>query len=470
MIIKHNINAVNASHALENNNKNVSQSIKKLSSGCKINSAADDAAGLTISQKMKSQIQGLQQGTKNSQDGISLLQTAEGGMSEIQSILQRCKELAIQSANGTNNDEDRTAMQNEIDQLMKEVESISNNTKFNSLSLLNGKYDKDGNAVDSGALKDCVNYVTTTGGVTDKYTYGGKQYASGVIDFSNINSAADIANLVGKGFSYTCCTCNKNYSIKFVSGTPDTSRLNDSNPVMEVDVSSITSGTDLVKKIIETAYGQANFVYNPTSTSINGGIPVSGTDVPSGATSFVDHYSQLASDGAKLYIYDDRPENANGSWPSTGSGEFNLNVYGEASTDVDKFLYLNIQSGSNDLDTIRMRIPNTTIDELGINGLSVDLQKNAILAIPKIDNAIDKVSASRAMVGAYQNRIIHTINVVNNTYENLQNAKSKITDADMAKEAMGMSKNSILQQSAQGMLAQANKMPQSILDLMKQWG
>lgn len=463
MIIGHNINAEHADHVLENNNKKVSKIIEKLSSGCRINSAADDAAGLTISQKMKLQIQGLQQGTKNSQDGISLLQTAEGGMNEIQSILQRCKELAVQSANGTNNDDNRTAMQNEIDQLLKEVDSISNNTKFNSLSLLNGKYDKDGSASNSGALKDYVNYITTSGGVTDKYTYGANTYASAVIDFSNINSAADVANLVGKGVSYTCCTCNKNYSIKFVNGTPDTSRLNSSDPVMEVDVSSITKGTDLVNKIIETAYGQA-FAYDPTTGNL-----------PSGATSFVNHYSQLASDPgnlAKLYIYDNRnTEYGNGnSWPNNGMGEFNLNVYGETSTDGDKFLYLDIQAGSNDSDTIRINIPNTTIDQIGVKDLSVDPQGNAILAIPKIDNAIDKVSKSRAMVGAYQNRIIHTINVVNNTYVNLQNAESKITDADMAKEVMEMSKNSILQQSAQSMLVQADKMPQSILDLMKQWG
>ncbi|WP_234124084.1 flagellin N-terminal helical domain-containing protein [Clostridium hydrogenum] len=471
MIINHNNAAVNTNRILEINNKKMSELIEKLSSGCRINKAADDAAGLSISEKMKAQIGGLDQGGKNSQDGISLLQTADGGMKEIQDILQRCKELAVQSSNGTYNDDNRKAMQCEIDQLIKEADNISNNTKFNGLSLLSGEYDKYGNGGVTNSLAKDVNYVTTSGGVTDKYTYNGKQYASAIIDFSNINSAADVAKLVGEGVQYTCCTCTKTYSIKFVNGTPDTSRLNDANPVMEVDVSSITNGTDLANKIMETAYGQAGFVFNPESTTVisNGGEPVP-PDVPSNATSFVNHYSQLAADGPKLYVYDDRLSEAGYTWPSGGSGVFQLGVYGEVPAGTDKFFYADIQTAGNKNDAVRIYVQNVTPKEIGIDGLLVDTQQNANSAIDKIDNAIDIVSSARAGVGAYQNRLTHTMSLTNNSSGNLQSAESKIRDVDVAKEAMEKSKTSILQQSAESILSQANKMPESVLDLMKQWG
>ncbi|QGG48889.1 flagellar hook-associated protein 3 [Heliorestis convoluta] len=465
MIINSNIAALNAFNKLKKNNSKTSTAMEKLSSGLRINKAGDDPAGLAISEKMRAQIRGLVQAQRNILDGISLVQVAEGGMSEIHSSLQRIRELSVQSSNGTYTDEDRNSMQIEVTQLINQVSTIANNTEFNGLPLLSGQYDKGGNKVALGSLDQYVQYITTTGGITDTYTYGSNNYASAIIDFSNINSANDVYNLVGKGVYYTCCTCSKAYSIKFVDGNPDTSRLNDPNPVMEVDVSAITNGTDLVDKIIETAYGQSGFVYDPTS---NSGIPTIGTHVPSNATSFVTHFSQLAADGGKLYIYDNRPTYATWSWPSSnGRGAFELNVYGESEEERDLFLHLNIQAGSQSGHSTRISIPNVTAKHLNIDHLSVASEVNANAAITMIDHAISRVSSARTTVGAYQNRLEHSLANASNYEIRLTSAESLIRDTDMAKQMMEMTKNNILSQVSQSMLAQANLHPQSVLQLLQ---
>lgn len=459
MIIRGNNSASNTNRMLKINNDSLSKSTEKLSTGYRINRAADDAAGLAISEKMKLQIRGLNQGSLNSEDGISLLQTADGGLNEIHSILQRCKELAVKSANGTYTDDDRSAIQKEMDESVSEINRLAYETEFNGYPLLSGTHNETGGSGSSGSIKDVVNYITSTGGVTDQYTYNGTKYASGVIDFSNLASASDVAELVGKGVSYTCCTCNKTYSIKFVSGAPDTSRLNSSDPVMEVDVSSITNGTDLVGKIMKTAYGQSGYVYDPTTGTL-----------PSTATSFVNHYSQLATDGAgKLYIYDNRASEASSSWPSGGSGEFNLSVYGEANNSgkTNKFFYSDIQVGGNSGEKVRVKVQNVTADSLGISGLKVDTQENAESAIATIDNAISTVSESRSIVGAYQNRLEYASASTENTSENLQSAESKIRDTDMAKEVMNHASYNVLINASQSMLSQTTKDASLILDLFK---
>ncbi|WP_274308986.1 flagellin [Solibacillus daqui] len=437
-------------------NTELNKTLNKLSSGFQINQAADDAAGLSISEKMRAQIRGLNQAGENIQDGISLIQTAEGGLGNIvDPNLQRLRELAVQASNDTLTDEDRLLIQKEVDQIIKGISDIATNTEFNGMALLAGMSNKDGNQIPSGSLAQDVKEITTSGGITDKYTFGGKDYASAVIDFSNITSASDVANLAGKGVNYTCCTCTKAYSIKFVNGNPDASRLNDFNPVMEVDISSITNGTDLVNKIIETAYGQAGFVYDPGNPSI-----------PGSATSFVNHYSQLAADGGKIFIYDNRPGNANGNWPSNGSGVFDLSVYGEVQEEEDLFLHLDMQVGSNAGQTVRVSIPNVTVQKLKIDPLPVDTQVNANAAITIIDNAIKKVSSARSTIGTYQNRFEHAYNNVQNAAENLTKAESQLRDTDMAKEVSKLQKDQVLLQSTQSMMAQINQMSQGILEIL----
>lgn len=441
-------------------NSELNKTLNKLSSGYKINKAADDAAGLSISEKMRAQIHGLEQALSNIEDGISLIQTAEGGLGNIvDPNLQRLRKLAIQASNDTLTDDDRQKIQQEVDQIIKGISDIASNTKFNGMTLLAGTDDKEGNTlVSGGSLAQYVQQATTSGGITDKYNFHATDYASAIIDFSNINSTSDVAKLDGKGVYYTCCTCNKAYSIKFVNGNPDTSRLDDFNPVMEVDVSTITNGTDIVNKIMETAYGQSGFVYDPTNPN-----------TPSGATSFVTHFSQLASDGGKIYIYDDRPMYASSiyDWPLNGSGVFELNVFGETEEEKDLFLHLNIQLGSNSGQSVRASIPNVTVGKLNIDSLSVNSQENANSAITKIDNALRTVLNARSTVGTYQNRLEHAFNNVSNYKTNLTTAESRLRDADMANEITKVNKNRILLQSSQAMMVQVNQMSQGILEILK---
>lgn len=443
-------------------NTELNKTLNKLSSGLRINQAADDAAGLSISEKMRAQIRGLHQAGDNIQNAISLIQTAEGGMGNIvDPNLQRLRELAVQASNDTLTDQDRLLIQKEVDQIIQGISDIATHTEFNGMALLAGTASKDGQQTTSSSLGEIVEDITPNGGTTDKYTFGGKDYASAIIDFSNLTTQSDVAKLAGEGVNYTCCTCTKAYSIKFVNGNPDTSRLNDFNPVMEVDISTITNGTDLVKKIMETAYGQAGFEYNPETS--NPDYPT----VPGNATSFVRHYSQLAADGGKLYIYDDRPENAREQWPKNGSGVFEHHVFGEAPQEDDLFLHLDMQVGSNTGQSVRVSIPNVTVQKLKIDPLPVDTQANANAAITKIDDAIKMVSSARSTLGSYQNRFEHAYNNVKNAEENLTKAESQLRDADLAKEMSSLKKDQVLLQSSQSMMAQINQMSQGVLELLK---
>lgn len=440
-------------------NTELNKTLNKLSSGYKINQAADDAAGLSISEKMRGQIRGLEQASENIQDGISLINVADAGLASIQDPnLIRIRELAIQAANDTNTDEDRQKIQQEIDQIIGGISDIANNTEFNEMKLLAGTFDgNNNNTTPTGSLADYVQQITTSGGVTDKYNFNGVDYASAIIDFSNIQSADDALKLAGKGVYYTCCTCTKAYSIKFVNGPPDTSRLNQFNPVMEVDISAITSGTDLVNKIIETAYNDPGFVYDPNLAL---------SQLPPNATSFVDHFSQLAADGAKIFLYDYRSEKSSSTWPASGSGAFELNVFGEAE-EKDLFLHLKIQLGSNSNQNLTVSIPNVTVEHLKIKPLLVDTQQNANAAIAKVDKVINKVSQARSAMGSYQNRLEHAYNTATNTAENLTKAESTLRDADMSKEITKLNKDQVLLQSSQAMMTQINQMSQSILEILK---
>ena len=450
-------------------NTELNKALNKLSSGYKINQAADDAAGLNISEEMRAQIRGLNQAGENIQDGISLLKVADGGMGNIiDPNLQRIRELAVQSANDTLTDDDREKIQEEVNQIIQGIDNIANHTEFNGMQLLAGKTDLAGNSGgSSNSLADYVHHITETGGVTEKYNVNGVNYASAIIDFSNITSADAVKKLAGTGVNYTCCTCNKAYSIKFVDGNPDTSRLNATNPVMEVDISTLTTGKELVDKIIETAYGQAGYVFTPTPNSSSS---PSSSQLPANATSFVKHYSQLAVDNAneaKIYIYDNRSNNANQTWPRNGSGVFNLGVYGEASpTEENLVLPLEIQLGSNSDQNTLIAIPNMTIKKLGIETLFINTQQNADLAIPYVDKIIQKVSNARSFIGAHHNRLEHAYNNVKNTEENLMKAESQLRDADMAKEISKLKKNQILLQSSQSMMAQINQMGQGVLEIL----
>lgn len=468
MRINNNISAINTHRILNINENNLSKTLERLSSGKSINRASDNAAGLAINEKMTAQIRGLKMASKNSLDGISLVQTAEGALNEMSQIIQRIRELAVQSVNGVYTEEDRNAMQNEVVQLINELDSISNNTEFNGMFLLNGNSNVSGNGNLTNKLSDIVESLTLSGGITDKYNYNGVQYASAIIDFSNLNSNTDIMKLKGQGLHYTCCTCDKKYSIRFVEGDPDTSLLIKDNPIMDVDIRGINNGNQLVKKINETAYGK-EYTYIPTESY--SGIPSwtegSPNGIPDTATPFVTHYSQIGIDGSILYIYDHRSNYSNYSWPTSGRGIFEPTVYNPEDDDSYKALLIDIQTGSNKGQTMTIEIPNVTTEYLEIKfQLSVATSEKATLAIVQSDNAMQKILKTRSKLGAYQNRLEHTITNVDNAVENLQSSSSKIADADIALEMSSFVKLKVLNEAGISMLSQANQLPQMMLTLL----
>ncbi|SDF79705.1 flagellin [Sporolituus thermophilus] len=389
MIINHNMAALNTYNRLSANNTNTSKALEKLSSGLRINRAGDDAAGLAISEKMRGQIRGLDQATRNAQDSISLIQTAEGALNETHSILQRMRELAVQAANDTNTATDRNEIQKEINQLTDEIDRIANTTEFNTQKLL------DGSKV---GLRDAIK-----GSVT-----------------AQLNTTANL--------QFTNSTLSLNGSAIDVTGT--------------IIITRVKEGS--VASVGEFAIGDPNGI----SASLTG-TALSTIDI-----------------GGSFNI------NITGNLRSMKVGEsITISVRKYESEKTDASTALSMQIGANSGQNILIGINSMKAADLGVrNGsdaLDVTTYQNATAAVTSINNAIELVSAERSKLGAFQNRLEHTINNLSTSSENLTAAESRIRDVDMAKEMMNFQKNSILAQAAQAMLAQANQQPQGVLQLLR---
>jgi len=333
MRINNNLMAMNAHRQLSIVNTASQKSMEKLSSGYRINRAGDDAAGLAISEKMRAQIRGLKMASKNAQDGISLIQTAEGALTETHAILQRMRELAVQAANDTNVNVDRMELQKEIDQLAEEISRIADTTEFNTQKLLDGNF-------------------------KSKFHIGANEGQNISLVIGNMDSLE-----LGVGKKYTIS----------------------SNALQD------TAGNTV-----------ANF-YSVGDT-------VTATSTPAEVSGYYDTSGNLFRAVTAAYT--------------------------------------------------------STTNEV-VLGIDVYSQTGANSAITAINNAIEKVSAERAKLGAYQNRLEHTIKNLDTAAENLQASESRIRDVDMAEEMMEFTKNNILQQAATAMLAQANQAPQTVLQLLR---
>ncbi|AQS59842.1 flagellin [Desulforamulus ferrireducens] len=565
MRINHNIAALNTYRQLSFNNTNTQKSLEKLSSGLRINRAGDDAAGLAISEKMRAQIRGLDQAARNAQDGISMIQTAEGGLNETHAILQRMRELAVQAANDTNVTVDRDEIQKEINQLTSEINRIGNTTEFNTQKLLKGgdgsanvtatnlitagtltggtadslsqvkvtdtiadiddvagtatyniggktitvTLDKsvdtttvgaDGQTITLGtkagtfadanaaatALANALNSALTKLGIGSDYqvtatgdqltisaiagsaadglagtiaatTYSdaavgtegvvtpgnmvaGAKAKTGNISFASIANAADAAALVGKGFTID------NQVIEFYDG----SKGNYEGIGIGVDIHNAKSGADIVADLIAQTAGKLTNVTLKQGTTANdlvieakqagtNGNSISFTD-GGRKQEFTATFQVGANQGQSMTInIGDMRAAALGLSGKAGTGNF-TSTY-------------NVTNGTN----------NTAVEA----ALDVTSHTSAAAAVTVINNAIEKVSAQRSNLGAFQNRLEHTINNLGTSSENLTAAESRIRDVDMAKEMMEFTKQNILSQAAQAMLAQANQQPQNILQLLR---
>jgi flagellin len=383
MIINHNIAALNTYRMLSNNNVLAAKSLEKLSSGLRINKAADDAAGLAISEKMRGQIRGLDQAVRNSQDAISLIQTAEGALNETHSILQRMRELAVQASSDSYTDVDRNELQKEVDQLIKEINRIANTTEFNTKKLIDGSR---ANIVAKNGFADVL------GTNTDKFTL----------------------------------------STTVVTST-----------ATEIE------GTYLLKILNETSTpGTYNYaIYNDS-----GGTWATGTvDVTQAVTVTI-------SSTASITV------TANADTLTSGDSiAIVIRKAKEAGNDNSLTFFI----GANSSQFMKVDINDMDAASLHVSGIKIDTQSSAEAAISTIEQALRDVSAERSKLGAFQNRLEHTINNLGAASENLTAAESRIRDVDMAKEMMEFTKLNILQQAATAMLAQANQQPQNVLQLLR---
>lgn len=389
MRINHNISALNAWRSLDNVNSSMGKTLEKLSSGLRINRAGDDAAGLAISEKMRGQIKGLDMAVKNAQDAISLIQTAEGALTETHSILQRMRELAVQAASDTNTDVDRNQVQLELDQLREEIDRISRTTEYNTMKLLDGKIESfrsnfDAKVVTGGNI-DVKIGTTSSAASVQEGTY--------VIEVGQLNGGA--------------------------------------NSTLDVKITLITAG-GMDSTIVSIDKGQAalggiSFTWTKNTFTISdfGGALPSGEIVDSAVV---------------------RVEGKN--------------------TAANQLVF---QIGANEGHNIVLGIDDMSAKALGLttSSLKATDQDSAERSIMVVDAAIHKVSTARASLGAVQNRLEHTISNLGVASENLTAAESRIRDVDMAKEMMEFTKQQILMQSANAMLAQSNMIPQNVLQLLR---
>ena len=385
MRIQHNIAALNANRMLGTNNNAVSKNLEKLSSGYKINRAGDDAAGLAISEKMRGQIRGLDQATNNANDGISLVQTAEGALNETASILQRMKELATQSSNGTyQNEVDRTNISKEVESLKSEITRISTSTNFNKINLLDGNLGGYKTSITAGTVgPNTISAISVS---------GGNLAANDTIDLSEATDGK-----VTFGGTVTGITAT--------------------STVASDGTTTITFKSD------DTATVANAKKYDGLTVTVNKGASYA---APSSAATWTVKVDS-ASAGLKLQI-------------------------GASATDDQQ---------------VTLKVGDMSAKGLSIDTIAVDTQDHSADAIKAIDDAINQVSGTRADLGALQNRLEHTVNNLGTTSENLTSAESRIRDVDMAKEMMEMTKNNVLAQAAQSMLAQANTQPQNVLKLLQ---
>ena len=474
MIVQHNITAMNANRMLGLTTGSLSKSTEKLSSGYRINRAADDAAGLTISEKMRKQIRGLDQASTNAEDGVSAVQTAEGALTEVHSMLQRMNELAVQASNGTNSTSDRQAIQDEISQLNTEIDRVAETTKFNETYLLKGG---DGtkevtmNGHDAGlkgSLADGATKATFSieAGALDagkKITIGGKEYTIGAEakDGQALVTAQEKTGgkitVNGKNYTY-----NDNDSKWLDSEGNDAKVGNGANAgeIKIADGDKVSDGSKTLTVMVDAKKADGTA----------GKDKIDDTDSSVITADKAIELMQAELEAANKIGVDD-PASVTVSKPTydkTKATEFEIT---KGTAKVADRLSFNLHVGSDADMTNKIGVNIETMNSayLGIKGLNVadDSGNAATYAIDAIADAVAKVSEQRSALGAVQNRLEHTIDNLDNVVENTTSAESRIRDTDMAEEMVNYSKNSILQQAGQSMLAQANQANQGVLSLLQ---
>ncbi len=564
MRINYNVSSIIAKNALNNNDSRLSISTKKLSSGYKINSSKDDAAGLAIARKMDMQIKSLQRANSNTNDGLSVVNTADGAMSEMHSILQRMNELSVQAANGTNSDSDREQIQLEIDELIQEIDRIADTTQFNAQNLLDGSFAYKGytntenvkvmsytDDVEKGVyvLDNLTYYKYTDEKITyedgteekkkyDRYSAESTDSVKNALvmdDEVSLRAYSDIENVKGFPLGSQVELDDENIIISDDKGFELKITLNDRDNVGEAGLKTDVGNTESVT--IETyqdikvkdASGNEytisklvteNAVINedipagtsiteittlPAGTTLQAGTTVTDKDIPAGTTvtniysgEKAGEYATIEKDLEDLGISNISNISVNGdtitidynggadsvsltatsalSASLISTDEMNRTKYtvvGNESDDsciqldLTKMGAMVVQVGANEGQQLEIEIPALNAVNLGIDHLDLTTEKSATESINVVAKAIDQLSSVRARIGAYANRLEHTISNLDTTEENMTSSYSRIMDVDVAEEMTEYTSVQVLVQAATSVLAQANERPQQVLQLLQ---
>ena len=487
MVVQHNLTAMNSNRMLGITTKSQAKSTEKLSSGYKINRAADDAAGLSISEKMRKQIRGLTQASSNAQDGISAVQTAEGALNEVQDMLQRMNELAVKAANGTQSEDDRSYIQNEIDQLTTEIDRVAETTKFNETYLLKG--DQDNEKAYTYSYATATGKAATATMSTTASTKGSKITTMTFKTTASADEQNEVAKLIrDQGINVQYSSKDSTTTGKVVNSA--TVSLNGTDKYTVTN----TTGNDYS---IKDAKG--NEIATFTLENANLGEKDKADAITPGTETFTASKATAGyKDGDTVKYYDKDgngiPENALSKYFSSttnAAGTVSSTVKADAPLVYDALgnkidaavadisakqdltgaltLTLHVGADATSNNQISVNLDAMSAKGLGVNGLKVDGtdDTNAKGSIETIKEAIQKVSTQRSALGAVQNRLEHTISNLDNVVENTTSAESQIRDTDMATEMVKYSNNNILAQAGQAMLAQSNQSNQGVLSLLQ---
>ena len=486
MVVQHNMQAANANRMLNVTTGQQAKSTEKLSSGYRINRAADDAAGLTISEKMRKQIKGLDRASTNAEDGVSAVQTAEGALTEVHSMLQRMNELATQSANGTNSNTDRKAIQDEIDQLTTEIDRVSETTKFNETYLLKGDGAEKAhkvNAHDAGLdgvtltdKGDTVDVTLKTLNAGDKISIAGKNFTIGGVaaDVTSMlgDKGADIAtnhnDVTVNGTTYKWYDKIDADTIAGTKGTAagwysnDPSTLNNKTQAVVADYANADAFAAVKGATISVGSKSVTTIDDTKADGIddNDSTVITATKAYQLQTAEIVKASSIGTDTAAK-----NATTVNDAY-NTATTKFTLNKGTVSYKDALSF-NLHVGADADMTNKITVNIDSMNSAGLGVKGIKADTEQDATYAIDAIADAISTVSSQRSALGAVQNRLEHTINNLDNVVENTTSAESRIRDTDMAEEMVNYSKNNILAQAGQSMLAQANQSNQGVLSLLQ---
>ena len=479
MVVQHNMQAANANRMLNITSGAQSKSTEKLSSGYRINRAADDAAGLSISEKMRKQIRGLDKASSNAQDGVSSVQTAEGALTEVHSMLQRMNELATQAANGTNSTTDRSAIQDEMDQLTTEIDRVAETTKFNETYLLKGDNGtktinmKAHDAGLKGTLTDngdgTATFVMDELKVGDSVSIGGKNYTIGATADEAKTTFDD--KVKKKGDKLTI----NGKSIEIVENYDNGQGADADADAKKADLQSKGQYTlDDAKALI----GEGTTIKFADGTSLKAmkgatdGIDDNDTSVITAKKAYTLAQDELLKANQIGDTNNDAKvgkDDAFASYTLTDASN-TFKIHTGTSNVAEKLSFsLHVGSDADMTNKITVGIETMNSSYLGIKGLNVNDDSGiaGTYAIDAISDALQKVSDQRSSLGAVQNRLEHTIDNLDNVVENTTSAESRIRDTDMAKEMVNYSKNNILAQAGQSMLAQANQSNQGVLSLLQ---